>query len=352
MSELEIMMDKLDNACCPEEVFGSGDDPAVTFRKLARACHPDLFPSEQKLAKKVFQKLTALKEEADQRVKDGKWGKRLPLRRCTPMDIGKYKVKANPNIGDVADLYTSTDGKAIIKVARHHDDNDLMRAEAQALRTLASINIKPPANEGIPALLDNFWVEGTWKREANAITFFPGFLTAQQIHAKMDVDARTTVWMFKRLLTVLGWVHHARLIHGAILPPHVMFYPDNDGKKDAIDGRKHSIRLIDWCYSVNYEQRTRLSSWVPAWQDHYAPELLSKKSIGPASDIYMAAKLIRYLASTRLPDKLEKVLTKCLDSDPKKRYQKATQAFDDWKEAANAEFGKPRWHDFNVPYTN
>ena len=35
MSELELIYEKLDNACCPEEVFGTGDDPGVVFRKLA-----------------------------------------------------------------------------------------------------------------------------------------------------------------------------------------------------------------------------------------------------------------------------------------------------------------------------
>lgn len=346
MSELQIMMEHLDKACCPEEIFGSGDDPGVVFRKLARACHPDRYPADVTLAQQVFQKLNDLKQVADQRVKDGKWGKRIPLPHCTPMEIGKYKAKPNPHIGDIADLYTVSGGKKIIKVARNHDDNDLMRAEAEALKTLK--NIDKPVDDGVPRLLDNFWVEGTWKREANVLTAFPGFITAQHVHTKMPkVDARTAVWMFKRLLTLLSHVHHHRLVHGAILPPHVLFYPDNDGNS-IMDPRKHSVRLIDWCYSVNYESRTRLSSWVPAWQDNYAPELLQKKYIGPPSDIYMAAMLIRYLAGP-LPGALEKVLKKCLIVEYKKRYQKASQVFDEWKEAAATEFGTSKWHPFNIP---
>ncbi len=345
MSELELIYDRLDSACCPEDVFGSGDDPSVVFRKLARAVHPDLHPSEPTTAKKAFQKLTALKDAADERVKKGVYGKRLPLPHCKPMEIGKYKAKPRPEIGDVADLYR-VDGKpALVKVARHHDDNDLLRAEIVALRTLEQI--KPPVQDGVPKVLDNFWIEGTWKREANVMTFFPGFMTAQQVHAKMTIDAQTSVWMFKRLLTLLTWVHHFNLVHGAILPPHVLFYPDNDGVKDVVDPRKHSIRLIDWCYSVDFTQRTRLSSWVPAWQDHYAPELLTKKLIGPPSDLFMAARLIQYLCG-KLPDRMEKVLTKCLNPDPSKRYQKAGEVFEDWKAAAAAEFGVPKWHDFNV----
>ena len=345
MSELQLIYDKLDGACCPEDVFGSGDDPAVVFKKLARVCHPDFNPTEP-VAKKAFQKLNELKLEADARVKRGIWGKRIPLPHCIPLEIGKYKAKHHPRIGDIADLYTVDGGKSLIKVARSHDDNDLLRAEAAALHALAKID--GPVSQGVPELLDNFWVEGTWKREANVLTRFSGFVTAQEVHAKIDrVDHRTSVWMFKRVLSLLTWVHHFKLIHGAILPPHVMFYPDNDGNK-LIDPRKHSIRLIDFCYSVDYTQRTRLSSWVPAWQDHYAPELLSKKAIGPQADIYMAAKLIVYLCGSKFPVALGKVLLRCLESDPEKRYQKAGEVLKEWKEAAAAEFGKPKWHEFNV----
>lgn len=345
MSELQLIYDKLDGACCPEDIFGSGDDPSVVFKKLARLVHPDRNPTES-IAEKAFQKLNELKQIADERVRKGVWGKKIPLPHCVPLEIGKYKAKPHPRIGDIADLYTVEGGKTIVKVARTHDDNDLLRAEVNALRILKQID--GPVGKGIPELVDNFWVEGTWKREANVITRFPGFLTAQEIHAKMTVDARTSVWMFKRILALLTWVHHYKLIHGAILPPHVMFYQDNDGHTE-MDERKHSIRLIDWCYNIDYTQRTRLSSWVPAWQDHYAPELLSKKYIGPESDIYMAAKLMVYLCGSKFPSAIGQVLKKCLESDYEKRYSKASDVLSDLKEAAKADFGSPQWHFFNLP---
>jgi serine/threonine protein kinase len=296
----------------------------------------------------TFAKLSGLKDEADKRIGKGMWGKRIPLPHCVPLEIGKYKAKPHPRIGDIADLYTVEGGKTLIKVARSHDDNDLLRSESSALRALAKID--GPVSQGIPELVDNFWIEGTWKREANVVTRFSGFMTAQEVHTKMQVDARTSVWMFKRILSLLTWVHHFKLVHGAILPPHVMFYPDNDGHTD-MDERKHSIRLVDWCYSVDYSQRTRLSSWVPAWQDHYAPELLSKKYIGPESDIYMAAKLMVYLCGRKFPRALGLILKRCLDPNPGERYQKAGDVLKDWKEAAAKEFGSPKWKEFNVPQT-
>lgn len=342
MSELQIIFDHLDRACCPEDVFGAGDDPLAVYRKLASACHPDLH--NDPIANETFQKLNALKIEAENRLKGGDYGKRIPLPHCTPMEIGTYKVKRKPIVGDIADLYYVEGSSRLVKVARSYDDNDLMRAEAKALRLLDGIT--GPVRDGAPILAETFQINGSRKREVNVIADFPGFVTAEHVRNKMVVDARTTVWMFKRILSLLTWVHHFKLVHGAILPGHILFYPDNDGHI-GLDPRKHSIRLIDWCYSVDFEKRTRLSSWIPAWKDHYPPELIAKTSMSPASDIYMAAKLIRYL-SDKMPDRMEKVIMKCLDPDPAKRYQTAADVFAEWVPAATAVYGKPKWVEFNL----
>jgi hypothetical protein len=343
VTELSIIVEHLNTACCAEDIFGT--DPAVSFKKLARACHPDFHPNNP-VAEQAFQKLAALKDFADERVRNGEWGKKILLPHCVPLEIGKYRVKRNPVIGDIADVYRGEFKDAIVKAARSHDDNDLLRAEVSALTVLK--DIKTPVREGVPELIDQFQIDGLWKREANVLTRYSGFWTAQEVHSVVAVDARTAVWMFKRILSLLTWVHHFGLIHAAILPPHVLFYPDNDGGK--IDTRKHTIRLIDWCYSVNFQKRTRLSAWVPAWKDHYAPELLSKTALGPPSDLYMAAYLIRYLCNA-VPSGLDKILTRCLDPDPKNRFQKAGEVLDEWIKAATKEFGAPKWHDFNLPTT-
>lgn len=346
MTELEIISEQLDKACCPEDVFGvnAAMVPHI-FKDFARILHPDRNPAEEALARTAFQAVSSMRQIADQRIEDGTWGKRIPLPHCAMQCIGAYNVHPKPKVGDIADIFRVAGGQMVVKMARHHDDNDLMRAEASALRLLKGIQL--PVKEGVPVLLDSFQVNGQWKREANVIPSFPGFYTAQEIHGKTAVDARTAVWMFKRILVLLTWVHHFHLIHGAILPPHVLFYPDND-EGESRDPRKHSVRLIDWCYSVDYTQRTRLSSWVPSWKNHYTPEILSKTRIGPASDIYMAAMLMRYLCSD-FPGPLDRVLVKCTDVNPEKRFQKAQEALEHWTLAAKAIYGVSHWHDFNLP---
>lgn len=350
MTELEIIHHQLANACCPEDVFGrlvsSHPKPIdKPFRDLAKVVHPDHNKAQSVLAEKTFARLTVLKTAAEERMKEGTYGKRLPLPECEPVEIGKYKVKRQSKVGDVADVYEVIGLDAVLKIARHHDDNDLLRAEAASLRLLDGI--KPPVNDGVPRLLDSFQIDGTWKRQANVLSNLPGFVTAETVKSRMTVDARTAVWMFKRILVLLTWAHHYRCLHGAILPPHVLFYPDNDGNT-GLDPRKHSIRLIDWCYSVDFTARTRLSSWVPAWESFYPPEVISKKGLDRTADFYMAARLIEYLAGP-MPEPFALVLAQCTHDTPAKRFQNAGDVFDAWKAAAKSVYGLPKWHSFDLP---
>ena len=54
-----------------------------------------------------------------------------------------------------------------------------------------------------------------------------------------DINSRHLVWIFNRLLTVLGFVHGLGVTHGAVLPEHIL-----------IRKRDHALMLIDWSYAV------------------------------------------------------------------------------------------------------
>ncbi len=352
MTELQIVFEQLDKACCPEDVFGK--NPAMVghlFRDFTKVVHPDLHGNSE-LSNQAFQVLNDLKSEADQRIKSGTWGNRFPLAKCAPIPIGAFMAKPRPIVGDIADVYSVVGKSQVIKVARHADDNDLLRAEAAVLPILRR-TVPLPILNGLPVLLSHFQIDGVWKREANVLSTVSGFITAEAVHSKMpSLDGRTAVWIFKRILALLGWVHQAGYIHGAILPQHVLLYPDNDGHYPidprARDVRKHSIRLIDWCYAVDFRQRTRLSSWVPDYMAYYPPEIVAKSSLDETADFYMAAKLIQLL-SNNLPGELDAVLDRCMDKNPKRRYRKAADVLDSWTKAARAVYGSPRWVDFFLP---
>ncbi len=345
-------------ATCPEDVFGATVvDVKLGYRYLLRLVHPDR-NGDSLEAKETTEILNRLKSVADERLASGAYGKRLPLPEHEPLVIDGHTVARKPLRGDVADVYLGE--REVLKVARSADDNDLMRAERDALAGL--FGVKGPVHDGLPKLTGTFQVAGTggWRRDVNVFERALGFVTAETVHSKLpSLEPRAIVWVFKRLLVLLEWAHHYGFVHGAILPQHLMLYPDNDegqphalpGKARFSDPRKHSILLVDWCYAVEHKKRTRLSAWVPSCKRFYPPELVAKESVSPCSDLYMAAAVMVHLAGdvTALPDALHEVLIKCLSRDPSQRYQKAGQAFDDWTAAARQAYGAGKWIDFNLP---
>lgn len=361
MSELSFVATQLEMATTPEDAFGERQaELRGAFAKLLRMVHPDHNHTEQVLAHAVTERLLRLKAVADERVAAGTYGRRLPLPEyevfeiCADKGDVRWPVLRKPIVGDVADIYlqpTNAYGKlgAAIKVARSKDDNDLMRAERSAIKLLNK-EVFTMVKEGFPKLLDGFQVDS---REANVMERLPvGFITGQEVNRRLPkgVDARSLVWTFKRVLSMLDWTHHLGLVHGAVLPQHVLFYPDNDGTTTNPHPYKHTARLVGWGNSVEYKQRTRLSTWCPSWKDHYPRELILKASVGPSSDIYMAARLIKYLAvTTKLPNPLASVLVRCLHDDTAKRYQSCGEVFAAWVRAAEEVYGAPKWIDFNVP---
>ena len=84
------LYDSLVGAMCPEDVFGALEtadggnrDEALeaSFRRLARACHPDRFhgssdPDERDVAGEAFRRLTAFRARAEVKLAAGTWGQR------------------------------------------------------------------------------------------------------------------------------------------------------------------------------------------------------------------------------------------------------------------------------------
>lgn len=243
----------------------------------------------------------------------------------------------------------------IMKVARNSADDDLMAKEVSVLNQLRKGLEKSDWIYTIPQAfhVDRIQHEQeTGRRTVSVLEFFPGFVTVADIRQAMTVDARTITWMWKRLLKLIDWVQHLKFVHGAILPPHVLYFPDNLGLRDQ---RTHAIRLVDWCYAVPVD--SPLAAWVPEYADHYPPEIIRKKPVGAGTDIYMAAKLMLYLSGGDIrknifPDSTPKPMIdyfmKGLAYDIRNRPRPRVY-FDEFVQIAEQCFGKPKFHEFIIP---
>lgn len=249
----------------------------------------------------------------------------------------RYLVKAIRAQGDLTTLYDATyangsgDRHVVIKVTRDKADNDLVWNESGILAFLAP---DPDSTffHYVPNLIDSF--EAKDGHRVNVIDSIPTpvvtFEEVQRAYPK-GLDFRDVVWMYKRLLIGLGYAHNKGVVHGAIIPPHVMVFPET-----------HGAHIVDWSYALNFaaivvpkaDPKAKASPAAPkpknaweklladseydpdpvrpvgpppdpnrmyvkalsvAWESFYAPEILVKATPTPATDIYMAAKCAVYL---------------------------------------------------------
>lgn len=268
--------------------------------------------------------------------------------------------------GDIADIHLGTIKDAVktvpvlLKIARNEADNDLLKAEAETLKALTEkfANEKKPErlySFCIPKILDSFELkteDDKSKPQVNMLEFFPGFISVEDIRKiSIGVDGRTLVWMWKRTLGLLSWIHHFGYIHGAILPPHLMFFPDGSIR----DERTHSVRLVDWCYSITKE--SKLKAWIPDYKDFYPPEVTNKNIIKPSTDLFMAAKTMIYLSggdvkankfNTRIPPQITAQIKKCLEPNASKRPQSVSDIFETFTSTVIDVYGKPKFHEFKL----
>jgi serine/threonine protein kinase len=251
------------------------------YRKWAKLIHPDVVSAQRRAtATDAFAKLSALYEQKDD-WRTNPWGS-----------------------GDVADLFA--DGDRLIKVPRSPADNDLMETEATALRKLWADG-DPRFRPYAPRLIETFVHEDDRRchRRVNVLERQRGMGSLAEV--KGDLGLREAAWIWRRLLIAIGWAHRAGVIHGAILPEHVLIHPVRRG-----------LVLVDWCYAGH-----RPAAIVRAREDHYPPEVRHDRTAGPATDIYMATVLMTRLMGSRMPVPLRRFAAGCTYDAPRMRPQDA-----------------------------
>jgi hypothetical protein len=299
------------------------------YRELLLLVHPDRFePSERDRADAAARKLGDLRAKG----------------KAPAIAVGKWTISGPLAKGDVADLYSVSSAgiDGVLKIARSPDDNDLMEAEASALRDLATA-AGDLANfrKYVPELLDSFEASG---RRANVLTPAAGYLSLADIEAQLPASApfRHCVWMMNRLLSALGFIHRKQHLHGGITPDHLLYQP-----------KSHGLMLVGWCGSVPLNGAANVPIIAEAWRSIYAPEILHEnarksRTAHPASDIYMAAKSIMYVAES-IPKRFDGLFQWCTAGSPASRPVDAWVLQEKWVALAKEEYGDPKYIELVLP---
>lgn len=304
----------------PEDYFGKDaalKDVERIYREDAMVYHPDRGGDEDQ-----FKALNALYEKAKRKLKGGTWGKEtltITSKQHT------YHVSRRVS-GDLCDVFASEE--YVLKIVRNPRNNDLMRSEAKTLQTLEG-----PDRDDVeiyPTLVESFMVDG---RMVNAFQRDSAWRLATEAVRGIDRD-RHAAWMTNRMLSAIAHTHDQGYVHGCIIPPHLL-----------VRAEDHGGMLIDWCYSVKIGQTVKATS--PVWAEMVPPEILAKKPVTPAADIYMVAKTARHLYGHPIHPKIDALLNACTIPNPSRRYQNAWDVFGSHKEVLRDAYGRPTF----VPLT-
>lgn len=268
------------------DLFGT-EAPARRYRELVAALHPDrLDAADDVVRAAATDALTTV---------TGRW------RGGRDTTVGGYRLRRIAYAGDLADLY-DVGADRLLKLPRSPADNDLLAAEARALRLIEERG-DPRHLPYVPRLVDSFPVRDPGsgaERRVNVVAAAPGLHSLDEVRRAYPdgLDARDAAWMWRRLLVALGLAHRAGVVHGAVLPRHVLIEPD-----------AHGLVLVDWCFSA--VDGGTVPALVPGHEDWYPAEVTGRRPVGPGTDLAMAARCMTWLMADRAPRELRAFAAGC-----------------------------------------
>jgi hypothetical protein len=377
-AELERICTSLYQAHSPEEIFGNLvgtqaemlDAARRTFRQMAKAVHPDLYEGTADFdkASAVFKKLAQFWEQAQIRIEHGVYGTTNPVETFKPFIIRtkkrQYTVERLLTRGDICGLYigrgvplwppTDKKGREILKVPMKPEDNDLMANEARILSHLRASENYETLRHFVSQLIDSFSYQEEATgivRRVNVIAYIEGLYSLQEVREAYPkgIDPKDMAWIWRRLLIALGFVHNNKVIHGCIIPPHVMIHPE-----------EHGVVLVDWSYAVLDPTTTeeRISAISGEYREWYPAEVFTKEVPTPSLDVCMAAKCMidllggnphkRTMPET-VPWRIQNYLKGCTLPNPLRRPQDAHKLLEDFDELIEQLWGPRTFHKFTMP---
>lgn len=282
------------------------DDMRAQYRYLMKIVHPDRVPETVRPeANEVMQKLILLHDQAIKALAAGTFGISGPILKISSRGFRHDCLTRRSRWFDMTTGYdaTSTDvsgvrSDSVVKIVRDPRDNDLMLAESDALRLLADTD--DDHRMYYPTLLDSTMVQdGRRRLRTNVTARLDGFYNLEQVRERFPggVDPLDMGWMWRRVLWALGGAHETGVLHGALVPSHIMIEPT-----------LHGVVLVDWCYSVRHSgsEFDRLSAIVGKYRDWYPATVLDQSARPSESlDLAMAARSMGSIMEGRkVPDEM------------------------------------------------
>jgi hypothetical protein len=178
-------------------------------------------------------------------------------------------------------------------------------------------------------------------RAVNVLRAEPGLVSLAAVleACPSGLDGRDVAWIWRRLLVALGVAHRAGVIHGAVVPDHVLIEPT-----------EHGLVLTNWCYATTSPGET-VPAVVRRYRGWYAPEILRSAPPTPGSDIYLATDCMVALLGDRGPMALDRFARGCRLAPAQARPGDAWQLLAELDDVLGRIYGPRRFRPFALPAT-
>jgi hypothetical protein len=205
-------------------------------------------------------------------------------------------------IGHSSDVFLATRStrlgeRLVLKVLRSRDDEALAQNEQSVLARLEGS--AAPGSAYFTTLVPQRAFSGVLAGAGFPSTFAAAFRrpsglthTLEQVARAFPagIDPRHSIWLWRRALELLSWLHQSGVVHGQILPAHVL-----------VDAREHAVGLVGFsCAGRIGAVSTRVD---PRAADLYPSTGQVEPS--PATDLIMLARCLHRAVggpALRLPD--------------------------------------------------
>ncbi len=371
-AELNRIDTLLEKAHSPEEIFGDLQGTPTeklaaarkVFLHIAKIVHPDTHSgtTEEEQAHTSFKKLALFWEQAQAKIENGTYAAKEAAGTSAPFTIrtatSEYTLQRLLWRGDLCNLYAGTTSSAtgkkqiILKVPVSPQDNDLSANEARVLRHLRASSDYPLARPFVSQLIDAFPYEEQTTgimRRITVLSHVNGLFSLKEVKEAYPrgIDAKDMAWIWRRVLLALDFAHTNKLIHGGVLPTHILIHPE-----------QHGVVLIDWSYAVLDPSATH--TWISAisadYRAWYPAEVFARQEPQPGLDIYMAASCMidllggdpqQHSMPAHVPWQIQNHLQGC--ALPHQHPQDARVLLQEFDELLERLWGPRTFHVFSMP---
>jgi hypothetical protein len=195
--------------------------------------------------------------------------------------------------GEISDVYEAKRARwpsehVVLKVLRERSDLSAFEHEWEVLQGLQRSTAPAEALASrVPEPVVRGEIEGGAFAGSRAMIFrwphgFAHTFEAVGSAYPKGVDPRASIWVWRRILEVLSFVHASGIVHGAVLPRHLL-----------VQRGEHGVRLVGFSCAERVGGKLRAMS--KGFETFYPPGLAPTVELTLAVDLVMSARCVAVL---------------------------------------------------------